>query len=71
MISGALRPTHGSINLYFMHITAPDNDVVDEVPVCGTGMHPRSLVHATELEKGVCDGKTQFRAEKAAGDRYY
>ena len=28
------------------------------------GMHPRSLVHVTELEEGVCDGKTQFRAER-------
>ena len=25
-------------------------------------MHPRSLVHVTELEEGVYDGKTQFRA---------
>ena len=30
----------------------------------GPGMHPRSLVHVTELEEGVCDGKTQFRAER-------
>ena len=30
----------------------------------GHGMHPRSLVHVTELEEGVCDGKTQFRAER-------
>ena len=30
----------------------------------GLGMHPRSLVHVTELEEGVCDGKTQFRAER-------
>ena len=27
-------------------------------------MHPRSLVHVTELEEGVCDGKTQFTAER-------
>ena len=27
-------------------------------------MHLRSLVHVTELEEGVCDGKTQFRAER-------
>ena len=26
-------------------------------------------MHVTELEEGVCDGKTQFR-ERAAGDRY-
>ena len=30
----------------------------------GPGMHPRSLVHVTEMEEGVCDGKTQFRAER-------
>ena len=30
----------------------------------GPGMHPRSIVHVTELEEGVCDGWTQFRAEK-------
>ena len=30
----------------------------------GPGMHPRSLVHVTELEESVCDGKTQFRAER-------
>ena len=30
----------------------------------GPGMHPRSLVHVTELEVGVCDGKTKFRAER-------
>ena len=30
----------------------------------GLGMHPRSLVHVTELEESVCDGKTQFRAER-------
>ena len=30
----------------------------------GPGMHPRSLVHVTEFEEGVCDGKTEFRAER-------
>ena len=30
----------------------------------GPGMHPRSLVHVTELQERVCDGKTQFRAER-------
>ena len=34
------------------------------MPELGSGMHPRSLVHVTELEEGVCDGKTQFRAEE-------
>ena len=57
-------PTHGSSNLYFIQVTAPDNDVVNEVPVFETGMHPRSHVHVTELEESVCDGKTQFRAEQ-------
>ena len=47
-----------------MQVTAPDNDAVDEVPVLAPGMHPRSLVHVTEVEEGVCDGKTQFRAER-------
>ena len=64
MISGALCPTHGSSNLYFIQVTAPDNDVVNEVPVFGPVMLPRSLVHVTELEESVCDGKTQFRAER-------
>ena len=63
MISGALCPTHGSSNLHFIQVTAPDNDVVNEVPVFGPGMHPRSLVYVTELE-GICDGKIQFRAER-------
>ena len=58
MISGALRPTHGTSNLRFIEVTAPDNYVVIEVPVFGPGMHPRSLVHVTELEEGVCDGRT-------------
>ena len=39
MISGALCPTHGSSNLHFIQVTAPDNDVVNEVPVFGPGMH--------------------------------
>ena len=69
MITGALRRTHGSSNLHFMYVTAPDNDVVEVMPVFGLGMHPRSLVHISELEDGVCDGKTQFRAEGVAGDR--
>ena len=60
MISGALFPTHGSSNLHFIQVTAPDNDVVNEVPVFGPEMHPRSIVHAKELEEGVCDGKTKF-----------
>ena len=60
MITGALRPTLGSNNLHFMYVTAPDDDVIDEVPVFGPGMHPRSLVYVTELEECVCDGKTQF-----------
>ena len=30
----------------------------------GSGRHPRCLVHVTELEESVCDGKTQFRAER-------
>ena len=64
MISGALCPTHGSSNLHFIQVTAPDIDVVNEVPVFGPGMHPRSLVHVTELEESVCDGKTIFRAER-------
>ena len=55
---------HGSSNLHFIQVTALDNDVVNEVPMFGPGMHPRSLVHVTELEEGVCDGKTQFRAER-------
>ena len=41
-----------------------DNDVVNEVPMFGPWMHPRSLVHLTELEEGVCDDKIQFRAER-------
>ena len=53
MIRGALCPTHGSSNLHFIQVTVPDNDVVNEVPVFGPGMHPRSLVHVTDLE-GVC-----------------
>ena len=64
MTSGALCPMHGASNLHFIHVTAPDNDTVNEVPVFGPGMHPRSLVHVTELEESVCDGKTQFRAER-------
>ena len=64
MINGALCPTHGSSNLQFIQVTAPDNDVVNEVPVLGFGMHLRSLVHVTELEESVCDGNTQFRAER-------
>ena len=64
MISGALRSTHGSNNFHFIQVTAPDNDVVDEVPVFGPGMHPRSLEHVTELDEGICDGKTQIRAER-------
>ena len=60
MISGALCPTHLSSNLHFIQVTALDNDVFNEVPVFGPWMHPRSLVHVTELEEGVCDGKTQF-----------
>ena len=46
-----------------MQVTAPDNDVVDEVPVFGSLHHPRSLLHVTELEDGICDGKAQFRAD--------
>ena len=51
MISGALCTTHGSSILHFIQVTAPDNDEFNEVPVIGPGMHPRSLVHTTELEK--------------------
>ena len=55
----------GSSNLHFIQVQfKPDNDVVNELPVFGPGMHPRSLVHVTELKEGVCDGKTQFRAER-------
>ena len=53
MISGAQRPTHGSSNLHFIQVTASDNDVVNKMPVLGPGIHPRSLVHVTELEDGV------------------
>ena len=63
-MSGALCPTHGSSNFHFIKVTAPDNDVVNEVPVLRPGMHPRSLLHVTELEENVCDSKTQFRAER-------
>ena len=69
MISGALCPTHGSSNLHFIEITAPDNDIVNEVPVLGPGMHPRSIVHVTVLEESVCDDKTQFRAERKQPER--
>ena len=64
MISRALCPTHGSSNLHLIQVTAPDNDVVNEVPVFGPGMHPKSLVHVTEFEESVCDGKTKFRVER-------
>ena len=64
MISGALCPTHGSSNLHFIQVTVPDNDVVNEVPVFGPGMHPRNLVHVTELDESVCEGLTQFIAER-------
>ena len=64
MISGALCPSHGSSNLHFIQVTALDNDVVNEVPAFGPGMNPRSLVHVTGLEEGVCDSKSQFRAER-------
>ena len=60
MISGVFCPTHGSSNLHFIQVTAPDNDVVNEVPVFGPLMHPRSIVHVTELEEGAYDGNTQF-----------
>ena len=56
MISGVLRQTHGSSNLHFIQVTAPDMDEVDDVPVFGPWMHPGSLLHVAELE-GVCDGK--------------
>ena len=49
MISGALCPTHSSSNLHLIQVMAPANDVVNEVPVFGPGMHPRSLVHVTDL----------------------
>ena len=62
MISGALYPTRGSSISHFIHVTEPDNDVVNEVLVFGRGMHPRSFVHVTELEESVRDVKTQFRA---------
>ena len=64
MISVALCRTHGSNNLHFIQVTAPDNDVVNEVPVFGPGMHSRSLVHVTELKECVCDSKTKFKAER-------
>ena len=60
MISGALHSPHDSCNLHFIQVTAPDNDVVNEVPVLGPGMHPGSLVLDTELEEGACDGKAKF-----------
>ena len=63
-ISGALCPVHDSSNLHFIQVTAPDIDVVNEVPVFGPGMHPRCPVHVTELEESVCDGKTLFRAQR-------
>ena len=62
-------PTHGSSNLHFIQVTAPDNDVVNEVPIFGPGMHPRSLVHVTELEESVCDGMIQFIAERESSRR--
>ena len=60
VFSGALCPTHGSSNLHFIQVTAPDNDVVNDVPVFVPGMHPKSLVHVRKLEESACDGKTQF-----------
>ena len=55
---------HDSSNSHFIKVIAPDSDVVNEVPVCEIGMHSISLVHVTELEESVCDGKTQFGAER-------
>ena len=52
---------HCSSNL---HVMSPVIDVVNDVPVFVPGMHPRSLGNVTELEESVCDGKTQFRAER-------
>ena len=58
MIRGAHRHTHGSSKLHFMQVTVSDNDIVDELPVFGPGIHPKSLVHVTELE-GVCHGNLE------------
>ena len=57
---------HGSSNLHFIQVMAPDNDVVNEVPVFGPGMHPKSLVHVTKLEEGVCDGKTHSEQRESS-----
>ena len=32
---------HGSSNLHFMQVTAPNDDVVDEGPVFGSWMHKK------------------------------
>ena len=41
---------------------APDNDVVDEVPVFEPWMHPKRLVHVAELEEDICDGKDPIQS---------
>ena len=55
MISGSLSPTHGSSNFHVIQVTAPDNDVVNEVPVVVPGMYLGRHVHVTELEEGDCE----------------
>lgn len=61
MVCPAVCCTHGCCMEFVFKINPPHDGIIDQVPVFGSGMHPRCLVLL--LKDGACDGKIMFCTE--------
>lgn len=57
MIRPTVSATHSFCNPDILSVPSPDDDIVDQMPVLGTGMHPRSPVTGREAEDCIGDQK--------------
>jgi hypothetical protein len=46
-----------------MNVSSPDDSIINEVPLLGSGMHPRGLVFILLPEQGVGDSQIILTAE--------
>lgn len=63
VICPAFCTSHGTGDVNVSDVTSPHNDIVYQVPVFGTRVHPRSLVFSLLLEDSVGYGQGMLRAE--------
>jgi len=62
MVCSALSPTHDPGKQYIMPIGSTNQDVIQQMPVLGSGVHPCSLKLVPLLEDGICNDQIKLGA---------